>query len=84
MSMIHEPTTDEISAEIESLRRSMASSEDRIGRLLLICADGGNCSGCGAPIWWMKTKRGRPAPFDSDLTPHFATCPKADRFRKER
>jgi len=58
--------------------------EEKVGRFLLICASGAKCKGCGQAIWWLTTKKGRPAPFDPDLTPHFATCPRADDFRKEK
>lgn len=54
-----------------------------------------NCTGCGAPIYWVKiqTKEGkvRAHPLSEKsakrdggqvyLNSHFADCPKADRFR---
>ena len=46
------------------------------------------CSKCGAPIIWIKTERGKWMPADEGLptgmarTPHWATCPYADDFRR--
>jgi len=56
------------------------------------------CNGCGAEIVWIKSPRGRPIPCDpAELTvvteaghvvtgriSHFATCPKAATFRREK
>jgi hypothetical protein len=57
------------------------------------------CQGCAKPIYWIVTEKGHKMPVDcradercrvatdamagSGLS-HFATCPKADRFRKPR
>jgi hypothetical protein len=41
------------------------------------------CAGCGEPIYWIKTKAGASMPLNPDGTSHFATCPKADLFRRE-
>jgi hypothetical protein len=47
-----------------------------------------NCRGCGAAIEWFTTPSGKKMPFDVDkdgnIESHFATCPKADTFRKAR
>ena len=55
------------------------------------------CKGCGADILWIKTKKNKSTPVDAqEITiyvtgtqsvvrghqPHWATCPKADNFRK--
>ncbi len=43
------------------------------------------CKGCGADIWWFhNVVTGRDMPCDRDGTSHFATCPKAAQFRKEK
>lgn len=56
------------------------------------------CSGCGATIKWVTTEAGRPTPLDPKpktfvlnegkyqvgFTPHWATCPNADEFRRKR
>ena len=44
----------------------------------------GKCRGCGAGVYWIKTKAGKAMPVDPDGTSHFATCPKAANFRKGR
>lgn len=54
------------------------------------------CRGCGALVFWIVTAKGKKMPVDTrvdgGLEPlrdrdgrglsHFATCPKADRFRR--
>jgi len=41
------------------------------------------CKGCGTTIIWVKTNTGKMMPVDTDGTSHFATCPKADDFRRD-
>lgn len=41
------------------------------------------CRSCGARITWGELN-GKPHPFDDDGTSHFATCPDADTWRKQR
>ena len=47
------------------------------------------CRGCAAEIYFVAytrkadNKPGR-MPLNADGTPHFATCPNAEEFRKER
>ncbi len=43
----------------------------------------GQCRGCRAVVYWVKTKTGKNMPLDPDGEPHFATCPDAARFRKK-
>lgn len=40
--------------------------------------------GCGATIVWVTAKTGKKMPLNPDGTPHFATCPKANDFRREK
>lgn len=42
------------------------------------------CKGCGAGIFWQKTKNGKWMPLDPDGTPHWSTCPKAEEFRRNK
>jgi hypothetical protein len=44
----------------------------------------GICRSCGQAIAWCLTKRDKRAPVDRDGTPHFATCPSADAWRRRR
>lgn len=48
------------------------------------------CKGCGADIEWWETNNGKKLPFDpmpksdnADVTPHWASCPEADSFRRK-
>lgn len=43
-----------------------------------------NCDACGRAIWFVRTERGRFAPFTDDGVSHFADCPKADELRRLR
>jgi hypothetical protein len=42
------------------------------------------CRGCGAEVYWIITAAGKRMPADPDGQSHFATCPEASRFRKDR
>jgi len=37
---------------------------------------------CRAEITWWITPRKKQMPFNADMTPHWATCPNADDFRR--
>ena len=56
------------------------SYQRRVGRSV--------CSGCGSAIEFWRTPKGKEMPMDpmpfpeSPATPHWATCPKAESFRK--
>ena len=41
-----------------------------------------SCRGCGASIAWAVTANRKYAPLDPSGVNHFATCPRADRFRR--
>jgi hypothetical protein len=41
------------------------------------------CKGCSASIYWVERGPSR-LPLNEDGTSHFATCPKADTFRRKR
>lgn len=54
-----------------------------------------NCRGCNAPVFWIDTNRDKKMPLDIrsaqreldgrvTYLSHFATCPHADTFRRER
>jgi hypothetical protein len=49
------------------------------------------CRSCQAPIWWRLNPSGKRQPLDFDMvvgqptqTPHHATCPSAQQWRKAR
>jgi hypothetical protein len=39
---------------------------------------------CGATIFWIRTIGGKRMPVNPDGTSHFATCKKADEFRRNK
>jgi len=41
------------------------------------------CRGCGMIIYWITVKE-KPMPVNPDGVSHFATCPKADVFRRKK
>lgn len=55
--------------------------ENRIRRLGVLTA---NCTRCGQKIFFLKTKSGRLMPTTLKLISHFADCPLADEFRKNK
>lgn len=68
---------------------SLLTAEEKMSRLLQVIGNPGICGnerqpGCGAPIWWVRTKTGASTPLNSDGTSHFATCPNAREFRLNR
>ena len=42
------------------------------------------CRGCKARIYWINMESGKLMPVNPDGVPHFASCPDAENFRKER
>lgn len=40
-----------------------------------------SCRACKAPIYWVRTDKGKNMPINTDGTPHWATCPEANKFR---
>jgi hypothetical protein len=46
-----------------------------------------NCRGCGVPIEWWTTPRGKKMPMSVKVknarVPHWAECPAADSFRRK-
>lgn len=46
-----------------------------------------HCRSCGALVWWGKTGKGKPCPFDvvdgaRTAISHFSTCPDAKQWSK--
>lgn len=41
-----------------------------------------NCRSCGVLILWVITAKGKRAPYNRDGVSHFATCPEAQKWRK--
>jgi hypothetical protein len=76
--------------QIHQLRQTMANCEaerDRcrntLATLMRNIGAADSCAGCRAPILWVRHRNQVAAPYNPDGVPHFATCPKADQFRKK-
>lgn len=42
-----------------------------------------SCRGCGAPIYWERTRKGRMMPVDAGtFLPHWETCTNKELFRR--
>jgi hypothetical protein len=64
-------------------RLAVSAEREQFERLLTMVANKSECTGCGAPIWWVKTRAGKNMPLNADMIAHWATCPKAEDFRKK-
>lgn len=51
--------------------------------LLWLHADRGQCRGCNAEIFWMKSKTGKAMPYSKAGVVHFSDCPDRQQFRKK-
>ena len=68
----------ELEGQVDRLRQNLLRLLDWTG------AQGARCNGCDAPIYWFfNRKTGKKIPLDPDGTPHFASCPKAEQFRRK-
>jgi len=86
-----EQSLDELNVSIEhcvnQLRRARQERDEALARMVVLLKQIGaadHCNGCNRPILWVRHRNGVAAPYDSDGTPHFATCPKADQFRRKK
>lgn len=66
-------------AEIARLKRNISTLLGNIATAAFCGSDG---NGCGAEIWWIKTRLGKSAPVNADGASHFGTCPFARNFKK--
>jgi hypothetical protein len=56
----------------------------RIVALLHVMGDARPCRSCGAMITWVATRHGRLAPYTAEGLNHFADCPDAQWFRRQK
>ena len=49
-----------------------------------LCETTHDCRDCEAPMWFLRSKRGRLVPYNADGSTHFETCPYAAKYRKKR
>jgi hypothetical protein len=71
---------------VHESKRSMVSwYRERIEHTLttVLGADVGKCKGCGAKVFWVRNKNGRPQPISVDGVDHHADCPHAAAFRRK-
>lgn len=61
-----------------------ATCEERLQKLLKVIGSKSKCKGCYADIYWVKTPGGKNMPVDIDGTPHWASCPQAEDFKKRQ
>lgn len=65
--------------------RRIDALERRAEALVKLVGEAGTCRGCRAEIFWLKAFRtGKPAPYDANGVSHFATCPSAAQFKKQK
>ena len=62
----------------------LTTPEGRMQHLLKQIGWPGQCRGCAAQVLWVTHRGGAKTPYDPDGMPHFATCPEAKRFKKEK
>lgn len=63
---------------------AMDMQRQAVEPLLKQIADIRPCSRCQQPIAWVTHKNGKKAPYTNWGHTHFADCPNADEFRKEK
>ena len=70
--------------ENRELVKALDASQQRMSALLRNVGEPGACRGCRAAITWVRHAGGQLAPYDSDGTNHFVTCPNASEFKKKK
>ena len=55
--------------------------EIRLGWVLNTLGSPGNCKSCGAPVYWITSKNGKPTIWDKNGVSHWATCPNAAKHK---
>lgn len=67
---------------IEDPREEIRRLEKNILFVLGHVGDRGVCRSCGAAIFWVRSRGGKPMPLNRDGSSHFADCPNAEAHRK--
>jgi hypothetical protein len=63
---------------------NLPSLEQRIVNLLAAVGDPGRCRGCSAPLYWVRLKSGKVAPYGENGLNHFIDCPNAEEFKRRK
>ena len=83
--MSSDPLADQVILRLEDdligERELRRAAEKKMEALLKVIGDNKRCRGCDAEVYWIRTKAGRPAPYNTDGTSHFSNCPNATAFR---
>lgn len=58
--------------------------EKALFRFLDACGDLSKCAGCGADIYWFRSRFNKNWPVTKTGANHFTDCPKADLFKRDR
>jgi hypothetical protein len=76
----------EVVGQVRQLMQDLESAHAAAEALLKNIGMAGRCKGCNARIYWVRhsSTTGRTAPYNPDGTPHFGTCPDADKFRRPK
>lgn len=69
---------------IERLGNEIAAQKKLIADLLRNVGDPGICKGCKAEMFWVEHRNGKRAPYNSDGTNHFITCPDSELFKRRK
>lgn len=78
MNELAQPTD---SVALQELR----AIQNNFSRLLAVIGDKATCKGCGAEIYWVvNPKTSKRMPITANGLNHFADCPAAAQFRKDK
>ena len=76
--------TDALTNPVAQLKQQLEVAHKLMQALLSQVGTPAYCKGCGAQIFFVtSTKTGKTMPYNPDGLSHFATCPKAEDFRKQ-
>lgn len=70
--------------ELLVFERNISKVDKLVRQLVLNVGDRARChsQSCRQEIYWVRHANGKKCPYDSDGTPHFATCPAAKHFKR--
>ena len=81
------PPSKEGIVDLDDLHERLKKAEEineQFRTLLKMCTAECKCKKCGEPIYFMKSKNNVFMPITKDGINHFANCPHAKYFKKEK